>query len=45
MKQLPAMDPTSDDYQFLLTKLRRQRNRVEDSLLQASELIESELGA
>ena len=44
MKQLATMDPKSDDYQFLLTKLRRQRNRVEDTLLQASELIEGHLG-
>jgi hypothetical protein len=44
MKQLAGMDPKSDDYQFLLTKLRRQRNRIEDTLMQASELIESQLG-
>jgi len=44
MKQLATMDPKIDDYQFLLTKLRRQRNRIEDTLLQASELIEGQLG-
>ena len=41
MRQLATLDPTSDDYQFLLTKLRRQRNRIADSLLQACELAES----
>jgi N-acetylated-alpha-linked acidic dipeptidase len=38
MKQLAAMDPQSDAYQFLLTKLRRQRNRIADALLQATAL-------
>ena len=41
MRQLATLDPKSDDYQFLLTKLRRQRNRIADSLLQACELAES----
>lgn len=39
MKELNSLEPTSDEYQFLLTKLRRQRNRVEDALIQAIELI------
>jgi hypothetical protein len=41
MKQLATLDPKSDEYQFLLTKLRRQRNRINDALLQATALAES----
>jgi hypothetical protein len=41
MKQLATLDPKSDAFQFLLTKLRRQRNRIYDSLLQATELANS----
>lgn len=41
LKQLVTLEPNSDAYQFLLTKLRRQRNRIYDSLLQATELAES----
>jgi hypothetical protein len=41
MKQLATLDPKSDAYQFLLTKLRRQRNRIYDALLQATELANS----
>lgn len=41
MKQLAELDPSSDGYQFLLTKLRRQRNRIYDALLQATELAEA----
>ena len=41
MKQLATLEPASDAYQFLLTKLRRQRNRINDALLQATELAES----
>ncbi len=40
LRQLAALDAISDEYQFLLTKLRRQRNRVADSLLQACELVD-----
>ncbi len=40
LRQLVTLDAGSDDYQFLLTKLRRQRNRVADSLLQACELVD-----
>lgn len=39
MGELVKLEPSSDEYQFLLTKLRRQRNRIEDSLLQAIEQI------
>ena len=38
MKRLATLDPASDDYQFLLTSLRRQRNRVADALLQGAAL-------
>jgi hypothetical protein len=41
MKQLATLEPKSDEYQFLLTKLRRQRNRINDALLQATALAES----
>ena len=40
LRQLAALDASSDDYQFLLTQLRRQRNRVSDSLLRACELVD-----
>ncbi|MDP9470997.1 MAG: M28 family peptidase [Chloroflexota bacterium] len=38
MRELAELDPTSSEFHFLLTKLRRQRNRIEDALLQAVEL-------
>lgn len=38
LKDLNALEASSDDYRFLLTKLRRQRNRIEDALLRAVEL-------
>jgi hypothetical protein len=38
MRDLARLDPRSDDFAFLLTKLRRQRNRIEDALVQAMEL-------
>jgi hypothetical protein len=38
MKRLATLDPASADYQFLLTSLRRQRNRVADALLQGAAL-------
>lgn len=39
IRELATMESASDDYQFLLTKLRRQRNRIEDALLQAIEIV------
>jgi hypothetical protein len=41
MQTLASLDPETSDYQFLLTKLRRQKNRIEDALLEAIELSES----
>lgn len=41
LEDLAEMEPSSDEYQFLLTKLRRQRNRIEDALLSATELVQS----
>jgi hypothetical protein len=41
MKELGNLAPSSDAYQFLITKLRRQRNRIQDALLQATELANS----
>jgi len=38
MQELNALEASSDEYQFLLTSLRRQRNRVEDALLRAIEI-------
>ena len=38
MRELAKLEPTSSEFQFLLTRLRRQRNRVEDALLQAADL-------
>lgn len=38
LQELAKLNPTSSEFQFLLTKLRRQRNRVEDALIQATEL-------
>lgn len=38
LQELAKLEPTSSEFQFLLTKLRRQRNRVEDALLQATAL-------
>ncbi len=40
MRELAVLDPGSDDYQFLLTKLVRQRNRIEVALTQASAVLE-----
>ncbi|HET8627047.1 MAG TPA: M28 family peptidase [Thermomicrobiales bacterium] len=45
LRELAALDPASNDYQFLLTKLRRQRNRIHDALLQASGLLSETLAA
>jgi len=41
MERLVGMEPSSDDYHFLLTWLRRQRNRIEDALSDAIEVTES----
>lgn len=45
LRELAALDPASDDYQFLLTQLRRQRNRVHDALLQAATIVADVLAA
>lgn len=39
-KTLATLKPATNAYGFLLTKLVRQRNRIHDALLQASELAE-----
>jgi N-acetylated-alpha-linked acidic dipeptidase len=39
--QLTALDPGSSDYQFLRTKLVRQKNRIEDALEQAIKIAQS----
>lgn len=41
MRQLAVLDPGSDDYRFLWTSQIRQRNRIHDALLQATEVLES----
>lgn len=41
LRELAALDTASDDYRFLLTALRRQRNRIHDALIQATRLIEA----
>ena len=41
IQQLVNLDPESSDYRFLKTKLVRQRNRVEDALVQATMLARS----
>jgi hypothetical protein len=40
MRELATLDPATSEFQFLLTKLRRQRNRIADALLEAAELAE-----
>ncbi|HEX7101743.1 MAG TPA: M28 family peptidase [Nitrolancea sp.] len=40
-QQLIALDPKSDDYHFLRTKLVRQKNRIEDALEQAVKIAAS----
>ena len=44
LRELAALDPESDDHRFLWTQLIRQRNRVQDALLQATALIEAQMG-
>ena len=39
--QLLSLDPASDDYHFLRTKLVRQKNRIEDALEQVTKLATS----
>ncbi len=39
--QLLTLDPNSDDYHFLRTKLVRQKNRIEDALQQAVKIATS----
>ncbi len=41
IRELATLDPDSDDYRFLRTQLLRQRNRIEDTLRQATTLAES----
>jgi hypothetical protein len=38
LRDLARLEPKTNDYKFLLTKLRRQRNRIEEALLQATEV-------
>jgi hypothetical protein len=38
MQDLAQMQPTTDEFEFLRTKLRRQRNRIEEALLSATAL-------
>ncbi|MGH2561492.1 MAG: M28 family peptidase [Thermomicrobiales bacterium] len=38
MQELAGMDPRTDDFEFLRTQLRRQRNRIEEALLEATAL-------
>ena len=45
LRDLAALDPASDDYRFLLTRLRRQRNRVHDALLGAQGVLDAVLPA
>jgi len=40
MRELANLDPATSEFQFLLTKLRRQRNRIEDALIEAAEVAE-----
>jgi hypothetical protein len=37
LPELAALDPASDRYHFLLTQLRRQRNRIEEAIVAATE--------
>lgn len=41
MRELAALDPALDAHRFLWTQLLRQRNRIEEALLTAAELLES----
>jgi hypothetical protein len=40
LRELAALSPASDAHRFLWTRLLRQRNRVEDALMQGAELLE-----
>jgi hypothetical protein len=41
MRELSALDPASDAYRFLQTKLLRQRNRADLALREATMLADS----
>ena len=41
LRELVRLDPSSSAYQFLRTKLVRQRNRIEDALVEATRIAES----
>jgi hypothetical protein len=38
MESLATLEPAGNDYRFLLTTLRRQQNRIEDALVEATAL-------
>ena len=40
MHELAHLPPDSDVFHFLLTRLRRQRNRTTDALIEATDLAE-----
>jgi N-acetylated-alpha-linked acidic dipeptidase len=40
LRELARLEPKTNAYEFLLTKLRRQRNRIEETLLQATAVAE-----
>ena len=40
MHELAHLPPDSDAFHFLLTRLRRQRNRITDALIEATDLAE-----
>ena len=40
ISQLVTLDPDSDDYRFLRTKLIREQNRIHDALIQANSIAE-----
>jgi hypothetical protein len=41
MRELATLDPVSSEHRFLLTKLARQRNRIQDALDQAVRVLDS----
>jgi hypothetical protein len=42
MRELATLDPASSEHRFLLTKLIRQRNRIQDALDQAARVMSDE---
>ncbi len=44
LRELARMAPDSDEYRFLLTRLRRQQNRIHDALIGATALIDGVAG-